>query len=85
MKVIQKLKKSYGAFINKIIRTPIKEKHIEIKQTDETIYQQKRVKQEVNRVIFHQYCLPAIIISIFTIYSIYFYLHQFIVSLGVFK
>lgn len=81
MKVIQKLKKLWSIYQQNYIEPPIKEKHIEIKQTDETIYQQ-RVKQEVNRVIFIQYCLPAIIISIFTIYSIYFYLHQFIVSLG---
>lgn len=83
MKLIEKIKSLWQIYKQKYIEPPIKEKYIELKKEDKNAFDY-RVHQEVSRVIFKQYILPAIIIVIFSSYSAYYYLHQFLIELGVF-
>lgn len=83
MNLIGKLKLWWKRYQEKYIEPPIIERYIELKKEDEKTYKH-RVNQAINRVIFIQYIIPAIVILVFLSYSIYYYLHQFISNLGVF-
>lgn len=79
--MIEKLKKMWISYKSKYIEPPIREKYIELKEKDKSIYEQRVVK-EVNKMVVRQYILPAVIISIFSIYSIFYYINELIVYLG---
>ncbi|MGV3125184.1 hypothetical protein ACEE94_10620 [Staphylococcus epidermidis] len=81
MKLIDKVKHLWQSYKNKYIEPPIKEKYVELKKNDYELYKH-RVDEEVSKVIIKQYITPAIIISLFSIYSIYYYFNQLIVYLG---
>lgn len=81
MKIIEKVKNLWFSYKNKYIVPPIEERFVELKKNDKELYE-RRVKQEVNKVITKQYLIPITIIMVFGLYSIYYYVTQLVIYLG---
>lgn len=81
MKIIEKLNKMWFSYKNKYVVPPIEEKFVELKKNDKEMFE-RRVKQEVNKIVIRHYVIPASIISVFSLYSLYYYISQFVMYLG---
>jgi hypothetical protein len=84
MKIIEKLKNFWFSLKNKYVVPPIEEKFIELKKSDQKLYE-RRIKQEVNKVVKRHYVIPASIISVFSLYSLYYYISQLVIYIGGYK
>lgn len=80
-KLLNIIKKQLLSYKRKFIETPIREKHVDLKEKDVQLYE-NRVKNEVEKTLALQYFLPAIIITIFLAYAIFTYIQDFIHYLG---
>lgn len=80
-KLLINMKKWLLVYKKKYIETPIREKHVDLKEKDVQLYE-NRVKSEVEKTLALQYFLPATIITIFLAYAIFTYIQDFINYLG---